>query len=178
MVRDAVVETERLILHPFVASDLDALFAIHQDARVGRYTFRPTTPEQAAERYQAAEVQREGCGAAPWVVRTRDETVVGYGGLLLDTFDPGWGIELAYFFGPEHWGHGYATELARAAVRYGFEALALVRIVSFAQPANVASLRVLEKTGFRLLGYLSEMERNHYEMLAGDYRLAGAAGRD
>ena len=42
--------------------------------------------------------------------------------------------------------------------------------MSFAQPPNAASLRVLEKAGFRLLRYLPEMQRNYYELLADDYR--------
>jgi ribosomal-protein-alanine N-acetyltransferase len=44
-----------------------------------------------------------------------------------------------------YWGHGYATEAARAALAYGFDILKLDRIIALAKPNNVASRRVMEK---------------------------------
>ena len=49
--------------------------------------------------------------------------------------------------GAHAWGHGYATEAARAALAYGFDELALDEIVSFTVPANVPSQRVMERLG-------------------------------
>jgi RimJ/RimL family protein N-acetyltransferase len=46
-----------------------------------------------------------------------------------------------------HWGRGYATEAARAAVAFGFEELALDEIVSFTSPLNEPSWRVMERLG-------------------------------
>lgn len=48
-----------------------------------------------------------------------------------------------------YWGHGYATEAARAALAYGFDILKLDRIIALAKPNNVASRRVMEKKGMR-----------------------------
>ncbi len=158
------IETARLVLSPYCAEDLDSLFEIHSDPRVGEFTFSPSLRSEAAERYESAEALRAVFGAAPWIARTRDRSLVGYGGLLIDTFDPGWGVEIAYFLGPEHWGRGYATEIASTAVRFAFEALNLNRLVSFAQPGNAASIRVLEKIGMRFAKFLPEMNRNHYVM--------------
>jgi RimJ/RimL family protein N-acetyltransferase len=50
---------------------------------------------------------------------------------------------------PECWGRGLATELATESVRVGFEVLGLPDLVCFALPTNAASLRVMEKLGFR-----------------------------
>ncbi|MGH7279167.1 MAG: GNAT family N-acetyltransferase, partial [Candidatus Rokuibacteriota bacterium] len=47
------------------------------------------------------------------------------------------------------WGGGIATEAARAAVRFGFEAAGLERIVAAARPDNAPSRRVMEKIGLR-----------------------------
>ena len=47
----------------------------------------------------------------------------------------------------EHWGHGYVTEAAREALRFGFEDVGLDEIVSFTVQANVRSWRVMERIG-------------------------------
>lgn len=156
--------TERLNLSPYGAGDLDALFAFHSDRRVGRYTFSPQTPAEAAQAYEAAEAFRAQWGAAPWVVRNSAGRVVGYGGLMIDSKDPAWGVEIVYVIDPAHWGHGYATEIAQAGLAFGFERLGLKRIVSFAHPDNAASNRVLRKVGFGFERYLPEMNRNFYSI--------------
>ena len=50
---------------------------------------------------------------------------------------------------PTHWGQGLATEAALASVRFGFADLGLKRIIGLVMPENIASVRVLEKTGLR-----------------------------
>ena len=57
-------------------------------------------------------------------------------------------IEVAYRFGRDHWGKGYATECARASVQFGFERFGFGRILGFAVHENRASRRVMEKLGF------------------------------
>jgi ribosomal-protein-alanine N-acetyltransferase len=58
-------------------------------------------------------------------------------------------LELLYGIAADHWGQGYATEVARALLRYGFEQLALPAIRGSTDAANVASARVMEKAGMR-----------------------------
>jgi RimJ/RimL family protein N-acetyltransferase/pimeloyl-ACP methyl ester carboxylesterase len=60
--------------------------------------------------------------------------------------------ELAYGLRRDRWGFGYASEAARACVRHGFEFLGLERIVADVDPANRASVNVLEKAGFVRIG--------------------------
>ncbi len=65
-------------------------------------------------------------------------------------FDHLWGgaeIEIGYWLAPEYWGKGLATEAAQAVMQYGKERLGLQQIVAVAQPANRASIRVMEKLG-------------------------------
>lgn len=54
-------------------------------------------------------------------------------------------IEVAYALAKSYWGQGFATEAARAAMRFGFEHLNLDRIVAVAVPENLASQRVMIK---------------------------------
>jgi ribosomal-protein-alanine N-acetyltransferase len=66
--------------------------------------------------------------------------------------------DIGYELSPGHWGQGYATEAARAIVRFGFTELRLQRIWSWCIAKNVGSARVLEKAGMRLEGRLREKE--------------------
>jgi ribosomal-protein-alanine N-acetyltransferase len=59
---------------------------------------------------------------------------------------------LAYAFGKPNWGQGFATEAARAALRYGFEALKLENIIAVAYPENQPSQRVMQKIGMQHQG--------------------------
>ena len=61
-------------------------------------------------------------------------------------------VELTYTLTRAAWGRGYATEAARAVFAWGFDGLALERIVAVAYPQNRASLRVIEKLGMSLVG--------------------------
>jgi RimJ/RimL family protein N-acetyltransferase len=56
-------------------------------------------------------------------------------------------VEIGWRLAAEHWGRGYATEGARAALAFGFESLKLAEIVSFTVPGNLRSRRVMERVG-------------------------------
>jgi len=62
--------------------------------------------------------------------------------------DYGW-IDLGFRFAHQYWGRGLATETASAWVRAAFDEFRLNRLGAFVHPENVASIRVLEKVGFR-----------------------------
>lgn len=64
--------------------------------------------------------------------------------------------EIGYIFHPDYWGKGYATELARLLVNFGFRELNLHRIYATCDPRNGASAKVLEKIGMVKEGRLRE----------------------
>lgn len=68
--------------------------------------------------------------------------------------------ELGYTIHRAHWGNGYATEAVTYLLKLGFEKLRLERICATCDPANRASIRVLEKSGFTCEGRL----RSHKTM--------------
>jgi RimJ/RimL family protein N-acetyltransferase len=140
------------------------------DERVMRF-FGGGTPMSADRAAAWCADQSRVCddrAFGPWTVRLQgSEEPVGWGGLVLDPYAPGWGVEVGYFFEPSLWGLGYATELVRAAVRYGTTKVGLIEIEAYVRPANHASKRVLEKTGFVSRGYVPELERVHYRYTAG-----------
>ncbi len=156
----ATIGTARLLLRPPRATDLAALFAILGDRRGMRHTHPQRSRATCARHLAAHERQRRRLGYAPWVIATlADGRIIGWGGLYDDPFDPGWGVELAYFLARDAWGHGYASELAAACMQLADKRLRLPRLRSFAMPRNDGSRRVLEKAGFVVAGYVPRMRR-------------------
>src|SRR4051812_18901934 len=157
------VETARLLLRPPRLTDAEPLFGFLGDGTAMQYT-TPRASLRDCRRYLAAhERQRRRIGCAPWVVVEREtNTTIGFGGLYDDPFDPGWGVEVGYFFAPAAWGKGYATELTRFCVALAREQARWPRLRAFAHPGNTASQRVLSKAGFEQERFVPEMNRLLY----------------
>jgi RimJ/RimL family protein N-acetyltransferase len=62
--------------------------------------------------------------------------------------------EIGYFFRPDAWGRGIATETVRALLDFGFRSIHAHRIYALVDPDNTASGRLLTRIGFRLEGHL------------------------
>lgn len=157
------LQTQRLLLQGFVPEDAKPLFAIMSDASAMRHTYVAPSVEHCLARLQAHEVMRRTLGFAPWVVRTREGgRVIGWGGLSIDPDEPEWGLEASYAFDPGAWGKGYATELVQYSLAHAFGVLNAAEVHAFAKPENEASIRVLQKSGFKALCFEPRLERNHY----------------
>jgi ribosomal-protein-alanine N-acetyltransferase len=91
--------------------------------------------------------KRHGFGL--WLLRDRATGVlVGRGGLQYTDAIGGFAVEAAWAIVPERWGQGLATDLARASVAVAFESLGLDELIAITLPDNIASRRVMEKSGF------------------------------
>ncbi|MFF2277298.1 GNAT family N-acetyltransferase [Agromyces sp. NPDC058126] len=152
------LETERLRLRPFADGDADALFALNSDAYVLRYWDSPPwTDRSSIERFMAGcrRMEEEGTGARVAIERTSDQLFVGW--CTFNSWDPDFkSASLGYCFTQSAWGHGYATESARAVLGWAFDTLDLNRVQSETDTRNAASARVLEKLGFEREGTLRE----------------------
>lgn len=159
------IETARLLLRPPRLTDAPALFEFLGDTTAMQYT-TPRASLRDCRRYLAAhERQRRRIGCAPWVVSEKDgSAVIGFGGLYEDPFDPGWGVEVGYFFAPDAWGKGYATELTAFCVNVARQAARWPVLRAFAHPHNAASQRVLSKSGFQRERFVPEMTRFLYRL--------------
>lgn len=163
----ADLRTERLLLRPLEDADLAPLWEIHGDAKAMQYTWCPATAEESERDLREHEAQREKLGYAAWVaVLEAEARVVGWGGLLVDPFDSGWGPEVGYFLHRDVWGQGLATEIVRAALTHGFDEIGLPCIGAFVKPKNKASIRVLVKCGFALAKFEPSLDRDRYEIRA------------
>lgn len=156
-------ETARLILRPMRTSDTEAFFTFGGDPDAMRYTHCHTSLRECRRRLAAFEWQRRKLRYAPWaIIAKTDNRLIGWGGVYLDPFDPGWGPELGYSFHPSAWGQGFATELANACLEQADQVLGLPAVSAFAHPGNAASRRVLDKMGFVPVRTVPEMNRILY----------------
>lgn len=152
------LHTARLRLRPFDDADADDLFALHSNAQVLRYWDSPPWTEYArAKRFLAVcrQLAEEGTGTRLAVERGSDGAFLGW--CTLHRWNPDYrSASLGYCFGEAAWGHGYATEAARALLGWAYDTLDLNRVQAEADTRNAASARVLEKLGFVREGTLRE----------------------
>jgi RimJ/RimL family protein N-acetyltransferase len=148
------IETDRLLLRPFTLDDAQALHAVWGDPAAARFGGpgwpRPETVDDTRRYLEPIVAGQAARGYASWaVIEKATGRLVGDCGLFpADGAGPD--VELAYGLAPDVWGRGYASEAAAACLRVGFEHLCVERIVADVDPANAASIRVLEKIGMRL----------------------------
>ncbi|MBO6783546.1 MAG: GNAT family N-acetyltransferase [Alphaproteobacteria bacterium] len=167
------IRTNRLMLRPFSADDEEAAFAFFGDPAVMRYSLNGVHPSRKPTAdFIAANINRQDrLGYSIWaVVETESGEVVGMCGLA--EFGHGVnGIELAYRLRRDRWGRGYATEAGRGAVEHAFTGLELDRLIAAVEPANVASVNVLEKCGFERVnrGQIAGKEAFVYEIKRDDW---------
>jgi len=152
------LHTPRIRLRPFTSSDAEVLFALHSNAHVLRYWDSPPWSDPArAQSFIGGSVAMaaDGTGARLAIDRLSDGIFLGW--CSLTRWNPDHrSASLGYCLAEAAWGQGYATEAARAVLRWAFETLDLNRVQSETDTRNLASARVLEKVGFVREGTLRE----------------------
>lgn len=144
------LRTARLFARDFEPSDFDAVHAYASDPEVTRFMFFP--PRSRDETHDYLERMRLTQHQVPrlvWelaVVRADDGRLIGGCDLTLEQPRE---ADLGFIFARDAWGHGYASEMARALVPAAFEALGVDRVFATCDVDNHASARVLERAGLR-----------------------------
>ncbi len=162
------IETDRLLLRePTDADVADWVATIWEDSEVMHYmprsTDAPMVRAQKALSFFTKLREQQQVGA--WVVTEKaNGRFMGHCMLAhRETFgEP----ELGYALGKAFWGQGYATEAARAVVRYGIEQANVARIFAVVFPENQPSWRILKRLGFNY-----EKDVTHYQLLLACYAL-------
>jgi RimJ/RimL family protein N-acetyltransferase len=149
--------TPRLRLRGWQAGDVERMAEIYADPEVVRF-LRPLDLEGTRNQLLRFEHHWQARGFGLWAVEERESgRLIGRVGLIHHddwTATPhdaevGWTLDHAM------WGRGLATEGGRAALVFGFEGMAMERIISVAHRDNLASQRVMEKLGMRREGHTS-----------------------
>jgi RimJ/RimL family protein N-acetyltransferase len=155
------LETPRLLLRPFEAEDAPAAHEVYSDPEVMRYVATGPLPDIGMTRrlLQDYTTHQQAWGYSFWAVLDRESgRLIGDAGLYRT---PVGEVELGYTFGRAWWGRGYATEAAGAWLETAFSQLGIREVVALAEPANAASLRVLEKLGMTRDGERLAFGRPH-----------------
>ena len=144
--------TRRLTAERLRPDDLENLRVLHGDPKVMATL---SADGAVAPEGHTRQVLRRGLehwnhhGYSTWIFHKQAAgPFVGYCGLWNSNVGGNDEVELAYAVASEHWGRGYATEMAEAVLEVGFGTLGLDGVVSFTLPTNTASRRVMEKAGF------------------------------
>ncbi len=147
-----MITTDRLTLRPAVDADRDAIATLNANPRVGAWLGGVRDRAQSDAFVDLVQAHQAEHGFGFWVVeRQADRQVVGMTGIWWTPPEIGLGriVEIGWRFQAEAWGQGYATEAAKAALAYGFDALNLPEIIAFTAGANLASQSVMRRIGMR-----------------------------
>lgn len=173
---DRVFETERLYARSWTMEDVEAAFKIYSDAEVMSSLQR--------EPYVTLEEQRIGLeamierglafpdGLGAWAIIEKDTGEL-VGNILLKPLPNSKLIEVGWHLRRDRWGRGYATEAALAAMRHGFDTLALEKIYAIVHPKNLRSQAVTRRVGLGQIGTtreFHEMELNFYVVDSATFR--------
>ncbi|MBC7911276.1 MAG: GNAT family N-acetyltransferase [Pyrinomonadaceae bacterium] len=143
------IETARLRLRTFRLSDTDDFYRIWTDPEVIKF-FPPwplTREKVARSMARSLERWRER-NFGLWALELKENgNLIGSAGL--QHLDNTTEVEVAYILDTPYWGKGFATEAAKAALRYGFTEVGIERIVAITDPQNVSSRHVMEKLGMK-----------------------------
>ena len=177
------IQTERLVLRPFVDSDAPRIELLLNDKEIASNTRTIDYPYPKGGALEwIAKITRwreTGDGYAFAICRSQQDQghrLIGAVGLEANKEDHA--AELGYWLGREFWNQGYCTEAAKSVIEFGFEELGLRRITSQHMARNPASGRVMEKLGMTREGLRREHVRKWgvfedvvvYGILSGDPR--------
>ncbi len=152
------IETDRLVLRPVVENDIPALLGINSDDDVTRFltyrSWRSLADGMAwLERVRSVMVT----GSALQLVLARKDTEDVVGAVVLFHYDGVAGLgEIGYVIGKRFWRQGFAREALIAIIDHAFVDLGLRRLEAEVDPANLASMRLLESLRFMQEGLLSQ----------------------
>lgn len=151
---NVLIETERLTLRPLSDADIAELVPLIGDRRVAATTLRIPHPfaEKDAREFLSCPAKENELRLG---IRLSTNGVF-IGGIGLHPYPEHKRAELGYWIGVPFWGHGYATEAARAVVKYGFEKVQLNRIFAAHFKHNPASGKVLQNAGMKYEGCMRQ----------------------
>jgi ribosomal-protein-alanine N-acetyltransferase len=144
------LSTERLLMRRWRDEDRAPFAALNADPEVMRY-FRGPLDRAASDAFvDRIEAGFDEFGYGLWAVEVREtQAFIGFVGLIRQTFEAPFtpAVEVGWRLARSAWGHGYATEAARAALGYGFDEAGLDEIVSITTVTNTPSQAVMRRLG-------------------------------
>jgi RimJ/RimL family protein N-acetyltransferase len=152
------LEADRVRLRPLLPTDADGIFAVFSNSEVMRYWSTPPLPNRVDAEQLIAEIINDVASGKmmKWAIaRKSDDLAIGTATLFNPDLNNG-RAELGYALGRDFWGQGLMAEALQTLLNYAFEGLELRRLEADVDPRNTASIRTLERLGFKREGYLRE----------------------
>ncbi len=141
------IETDRLLLRPWVESDVSGAYGFFGDPEVCFYTGGAMSPERMRTFVTARMESQDRVLCLQPLVEKLTGSIVGAAGLQPLVGGPE--IEIGWLLALDSWGKGYATEAGRAVLELGLHGLGLRRVVATIDPRNVRSVKVANRLGMR-----------------------------
>ena len=145
--------TDRLVLRRWRGTDREPFARLNADAEVTRYFPAALTRAKSDDLAARADAMFDLYGYGLWALERRDTgDFIGFTGLapMPDGIPGAGGVEVGWRLARSAWGHGFATEAATAALRFGFDTLGLAELNSITAVGNIRSRQVMERLGMRL----------------------------
>jgi RimJ/RimL family protein N-acetyltransferase len=152
-----VLETERLTLRRPTLADVKAIAGLANDRRIAENSRRLPHPYSQDHAVSLVRDMAHDRRDLAFLIENSFVPVGMVGITWRDQTTP----ELGYWIGIDHWGQGFATEAARAAIDYFFEETKQELLYAGTRVSNPASRNVLEKCGFQWSG----VELHRFEAL-------------
>ncbi len=146
---ETIGNTKRLLLRETKPNDGQVFFELNNDPEVIKFTGDPAfSSVEEASQFLHDYDHFEKHGRGRWaIVDILTHEVLGWCGLK---FHPDNGEnDLGYRLFKKHWNKGYATEASHLSLQYGFRRLGLESVIARADKENKASIRVMNKLGFK-----------------------------
>ena len=155
------LETDRLIIRPWVESDRPIFAELTRDPAVMRYVHAglPYTEDEVEEFFtrQARQLaQHNVCMGA--VIEKSTGRFIGLSGVQPVGREH---LEIGWIFAREAWGKGYATEAGAAAMKHVLETLGRSRVIALIDPPNEPSKRVAARLGMQYEGQFTGAQLGH-----------------
>lgn len=142
-----IIKTSRLVLRPWLLSDLDAFSRMHRDNEVMADMNGPLTADASKVKLDRYLTAFRTDGYSRWCVEDHEKRFVGYVGINYHAKHNWLGQhdEIGWRLNKSFWGQGFATEAAKAALDDGLGRLRLPRVFSCTSPTNLRSQSVMAK---------------------------------
>jgi len=154
--RNVLLTTDRLVLRRFRLADAETLAAYRSDPEVARFQSWDAPYPLRKARYAVESMAAADSAQPGWfqyaVELTAERELIGDVGVNLH--DNRMQAEIGYTFAPRWQGRGHATEAVRAVLDHLFRVQGLHRVSAECDARNLASVRLLERTGFQREGLL------------------------
>lgn len=139
-----IFQTQRLIVRSFEQSDLDLLFEMMSNPKVMDALPRPVKNREETEKTLNEFISLEKSTEIKWWCITENDSTgcIGLCGYKRNDQNE---VEIGYCLNEQYWGKGYATEIVKELIEYGFQTMNFLKITADVTRENEKSVRVLEK---------------------------------